>query len=319
MMMKKIVIFAIAVMLLSSCSRLFKKDQPEPPGVKETPEVIAENYVSDAIDYYQAARYREAIAGWKKALNIIPNDSEIHNFMGLAYHRIGELDSAITSFETAVEITPSYHQAWNNLGYMHFLQGSYEKALGFFDEALRVNPNYEQARLNRVKTAEILEGKLKIQAFELVEKSSDSDSLELQILNYRKALEIDSNYVDAWNNLGVSYFYYGNMDSAVISLKKALDKNPDYPPAHNNVAYILDAMGEYDQAIAHYQKAITLRPGYLVAMANLVDTYVHKKDLESAKIILETLRKSNPNHYLVRERIEDYQELFWGNMPEGGE
>jgi len=318
-MMKKIVVLIIVIILLSSCSRIFKKEQPEPPEVKETPEVIAENYVSDAIDFYQAARYREAITGWKKALKIIPNDSEIHNFMGLAYHRIGELDSAITSFETAVEITPTYHQAWNNLGYMHFLQGNYEKALGFFDEALRVNPNYEQARLNRVKTAEILEGKLKIQAFELVEKSSDSDSLELQILNYRKALEIDSNYVDAWNNLGVSYYYYGNMDSAVISLKKALDKNPDYPPAHNNVAYILDAMGEYDQAIAHYQKAITLRPDYLVAMANLVDTYVHKKDLESAKIILETLRKSNPNHYLVRERIEDYQELFWGNMPEGGE
>ena len=156
-------------------------------------------------------------------------------------------------------------------------------------------------------------------AFELVEKTNKTDSLELQIMNYRRALEIDSNYVDAWNNLGVSYYYYGSLDSAVFCLKKALDKNSEYPPAHNNVAYILDAMGEYDQAIAHYQKAITLRPDYLVAMANLVDTYVHKKDLESAKIILETLRKSNPNHYLVRERIEDYQELFWGNMPEGGE
>jgi tetratricopeptide (TPR) repeat protein len=318
-MIKKPLIFIIAVLVLSSCSRLFKKEQAEPPEVKESPEVIAENYVSDAIDYYQAARYREAIGGWKKALRIIPNDAEIHNFMGLAYHRVGELDSAISSFETAVEITPSYHQAWNNLGYMHFLRGNYEKALGFFDEALRVNPNYEQARLNRVKTSEILDGKLKIQAFELVEESSQSDSLELQILNYRKALEIDSNYVDAWNNLGVSYYYYGNLDSAVICLKKALDKNPDYPPAHNNVAYILDAMAEYEKAIVHYQKAIQLRPQYLVAKANLVDTYVHIKDYESAKIILGSLRKSNPNHSLVRERIENYQELLWGNMPEGGE
>jgi Flp pilus assembly protein TadD len=319
MMIKKIVIFSISLLLLSSCSRLFKKEQPEPPDVKESPEVIAENYVSDAIDFYQASRYREAISGWNKALKIIPNDSEVHNFVGLAYHRVGELDSAIISFETAVEILPSYYQAWNNLGYMHFLKGNYEKALGYFDEALRVNPNYEQARLNRVKTAEILEGKLEIMAFELVEETNKTDSLELQILNYRKALEIDSNYVDAWNNLGVSYYYYGNLDSAVLCLKKALDKNPDYPPAHNNVAYILDAMGEYEQAIAHYQKAILLRPNYIVAMANLVDSYVHNKDLESAKIILESMRKSNPNNELVRERIEDYQELFWGNMPEGGE
>ncbi len=318
-MIQKFVIFMVMLALLAGCSGLFKKEKPSPPEVKESPEVIAENYVSDAIDFYQKERYREAISGWKRALTMIPNDSEVHNFMGLAYHRVGQLDSAIYYFERAVEINPTYHQAWNNLGYMNFLQGKYDKAIGFFDEALRVNPNYEQARLNRVKTAEILDGKLKVQAFELVEKSAQMDSLELQILNYRKALEIDSNYVDAWNNLGVSYYYYGNMDSAVLCLKKALDKRPDYPPAHNNVAYLLDALGEYDQAVAHYQKAIQLRPNYVIAMANLVDTYIHKKDYESAKVILETLRKSNPDHYLVRERIEDYQELLWGNMPQGGE
>jgi tetratricopeptide (TPR) repeat protein len=202
---------------------------------------------------------------------------------------------------------------------MNFLKGNYQKALGFFDEAIRANPNYQQARLNRNKTAEIIDGKLKIQAFELVEKTSQFDSLELQITNYRKALEIDSNYVDAWNNLGVAYFYYSNFDSAVLCLKKALDINPDYPPAHNNAGYILDALGEYDKAIVHYQKAIELRPNYLIAMANLLDTYVHKKDYDSAKTLLQGMRSLDPNNYLVRQRIDEYQELLFGNRPQGGE
>jgi tetratricopeptide (TPR) repeat protein len=182
---------------------------------------------------------------------------------------------------------------------------------------LKANPNYSQARLNRQKTAQILDGKLNVQAFELVEKTIEMDSLELQIKNYRKALEIDSNYVDAWNNLGVSYYYYGNLDSAVICLKKTLDKKPDYPPAHNNVAYILDALKEYDKAIAHYQRAIELKPNYIIALANLVDTYVNKKDYESAKEILTALREKHPNNYLVRERVKNYQELLYGNLPEG--
>jgi len=318
-MRKNIFLFVVILLFLSSCSRFFKKEPTPPVETPEQREIIAENYVSDAIDFYQAARYEEAIKTWNKALRIIPNDAEVHNFVGLAHHRLGDLDSAIISFETAVEIDPAYHQAWNNLGYMNFLQGNYEKALRYFDESLQVNPNYEQARLNRQKTAEIIDGRLKIQAFELVEKTSQIDSLELQILNYRKALDVDSNYVDAWNNLGVAYFYYSNFDSAVFCLKKALDINPDYPPAHNNAGYILDALGEYDQAIAHYQKAIKLRPTYIIAMANLVDSYVHKKDYESAKTMLQGLRSMDPNNHLVRQRIEEYQELLFGNVPEGGE
>jgi tetratricopeptide (TPR) repeat protein len=317
-MMKKILIFSITLFMITNCARQVKK-VPPPEGPAETPEIIAENYVSDAIDFYQEQKYSEAITSWKKALQIIPQDAEVQNFVGLAFHRSGKLDSAITHFKQAVMLDTLYYQAWNNLGYMQFLQGNYLDALENFYQSLKANPTYEQARLNYTKASQILEGRLQIQAFELVEKTAIMDSLELQIANYRKALEIDSNYVDAWNNLGVAYFYYSNLDSAVLCLKKALDKNPDYPPAHNNVGYVLDVLGEYDQAIAHYQKAIQLRPNYLIAMANLVDTYMHKKDYDSAKVILDSLRKAEPDNHLVRERIEEYQEILYGNMPQGGQ
>ena len=316
-MKRNLSIFFIFLLLIFSCSRLFKKEAPPPGEVSEAAEIVAENYVSDAIDYYQAKKYQKAIEGWKKALKIISQDAEVNNFVGLAYHRTGKLDSAIVYFKEAVKLDTGYHQAWNNLGYMYFLKSDYPQALSNFDRALKINPNYEQARLNRIKTDQILQGKLSIQAFEIVEKTAKIDSLELQIANYRKALQIDSNYVDAWNNLGVAYFYYSNLDSAVICLRKALDKNPDYPPAHNNVAYILDILGEHDKAIAHYQKAIQLRPNYVIALSNLVDTYVHKQDYDSAREILDALRETNSENYLVRERVDDYQELLYGIMPGG--
>jgi tetratricopeptide (TPR) repeat protein len=317
-MMKKILIFSIAALMIISCAKQVKKTPP-PIEPTETPEIMAENYVSDAIDYYQNQKYAEAITSWKKALQIIPQDAEVQNFIGLAFHRTGKLDSAVIHFQKAVELDSQYYQAWNNLGYMQFLQGNYVAALGNFYKALKANPNYEQASLNFARASEILDGRLQITAFELVENTTKMDSLELQIANYRKALSIDSNYVDAWNNLGVAYFYYSNLDSAVICFKRALDKNPDYPPAHNNAGYVLDVLGEYDQAIAHYQRAIQLRPNYLIAMANLLDSYMHKKDYDSARVILDTLRKAEPNNDLVRERIEEYQEILYGNMPQGGQ
>ena len=117
-------------------------------------------------------------------------------------------------------------------------------------------------------------------------------------------------------------FNDGKYQYAIQAYTLLLSRYPDSPYAGNSkygMANSYENIGEYDQAIVHYQKAIELRPDYLIAMANLVDTYVHKKDYEEAKIILEALRKLNPNHYLVRERIEDYQEILWGTMPQGGE
>ncbi len=319
--MKKTILFSvIAFMLLLSCGTFRKKPSPAPAEKKPvSDEIIAENYVSDGIDFYKAKKYEQAVTNWKKALRLIPKDAEVYNFAGLAFHRLGELDSAITYFEKAVHYDDQYYQAWNNLGYMHFLKSEYQAALPYFDRSLKENPYYEQARLNRKKTIEILQGDLKIKAFELVQQADKLDSLELKIRNYRRALQVDSGYVDAWNNLGVAYYYYGKTDSAVYCIKKALDLNPDYPPAHNNAGYILDAGGDYDQAVRHYQKAIELRPLYVVALANLVDTYVHKKDYLSARQIMEALRENFPENELVRERMKEYPDLLKEDTDKGGE
>lgn len=318
-MKREYFISILLFLLVLSCARQGKKPSPAvQPETREALEVKAENFVSNGIDFYRAKKYDQAIEQWKQALKLIPDDAEVHNFVGLAYHKTGKLDSAIAAYSEAVKYDPQYHQAWNNLGYMYFLKGDYQTALKHFKKSLQENPNYTQARLNLEKTEQIVSGKLPIQAFELVEKTSRIDSLELQIKQYRQALQIDSNYVDAWNNLGVAYYYYGNLDSAVYCIRKALDKNPDYPPAHNNAGFILDAMGDYQKAIAHYQKAIHLRPDYVVALVNLVDTYVNAKDLDSARTTLKALQESFGENILVRERVREYQDLLNQTNDGGG-
>ncbi|NOX36894.1 MAG: tetratricopeptide repeat protein [Calditrichaeota bacterium] len=295
-----------------------KKPAPPPPTPEEI-EIEMENYVSNGIDYFKRQNFRKAIEQWKKALQLIPEDAEVHNFLGIAYHRVGELDSAILAFQTATRLDPEYYQAWNNIGYMYFLKGDYKGALVYFDRAIEINPYYEQALLNREKCQEIIEGKLPIQALEIYESAARLDSLELKIRNYKKALAIDSNYVDAWNNLGVAYYYYGYVDSAIICFKKALALNPDHPEVHNNIAFILDASGRYEDAISHYQKAIKLRPTYVTAMINLGDTYFHMKDFESARKIWELARQIDPNDPDIDQRLARILEKSSGTEPEGGQ
>ncbi len=287
---------------MAGCAVFVKKPAPPPPSPEEI-EIQMENYVSNGIDYFKRQNFRKAIEQWKKALALIPEDAEVHNFLGIAYHRVGRLDSAIREFQAATRLDPEYYQAWNNIGYMYFLKGDYRGALVYFEKAIEINPYYEQALLNREKCQEIIEGRLPIQALEIYENAARMDSLELKIQNYKKALSIDSNYVDAWNNLGVAYYYYGYVDSAVYCFKKALRLNPDHPEVHNNIAFILDASGRYQDAISHYQQAIRLRPTYVTAMINLGDTYFHIKDFESARKIWELARQIDPNDPDIDQRL----------------
>jgi len=247
--------------------------------------------------------YKNAISQWEKALEYIPKDAEVHNFMGIAYHRLGKLDSSIVEYQRAISLKPDYYQAWNNLGYILFFKGDYAQALEKFRKALQINPQYQQAQLNYRTSKAIMDGKLSLKAFELVENAAKIDSLEFQIKNFRRALQIDSNYVDAWNNLGVAYYYYGNIDSAAICLKKALELNPENPEVLNNIAYLLDFNGDYQAAIFYYQKALKIRPDYLTAMSNLGDAYLHAGDRESAQKIWEGALKLAPEDIWIKRKL----------------
>lgn len=300
-MFKTYSFFFLLIFIFSGCGIFVKK---KPPLTKEETEILAENYVETGIDYFDQEEFQKSIVEWKKALEYIPMDAEVHNFLGIAYHRVGHLDSSIAEYKKAVALDPNYHQAVNNTGYIYFLRGEYQTALQYFDRALNINPSYQQAILNRQKCKEIMDGRLKIAAFELFENANAMDSLELKIQNYRKALEIDSNYVDAWNNLGVAYHYYGYIDSAVYCLKRGLSINPEHPQVNNNIAFLLDGSGDFEAAVYYYQKAILAKPDYLVALVNLGDTYHSMKDYDSAQTMWEAALKLNPGDSWLKEKLD---------------
>jgi len=256
----------IALFLLDCGGSVKRKPAPGPAPETISPEARAEEFVQAGIRDFKEKEFPAAVKNWQNALELIPEDSEVHNFLGIGYHRLGLLDSAIEEYKRAINLKNDYYQAYNNLGYIYFLKGQYAAALQNFQKALDIRPDYEQARLNYEKCREIMSGRLPLKAFELVETASGLDSLQQKIAMYRQALAVDSNYTDAWNNLAVAYYYYGNPDSAVFCLKKALSKNPDHPEVLNNIGFILDDNGDYKSAIAYYQKAIRIKPDYVVAM-----------------------------------------------------
>jgi len=70
-----------------------------------------------------------AIAAWKKALEVNPDDPFANNNLGLHLMAKGQLDDAIPHFVKAVDLKPNYADAQNNLGIALLQKGKVDEAI----------------------------------------------------------------------------------------------------------------------------------------------------------------------------------------------
>ena len=115
------------------------------------------------------------------------------------------------------------------------------------------------------------------------------------IENYRKALQINPNFAEALNNLGIALAAKGRFDEAIENYRKALQINPNFSDALNNLGIALAAKGRFDEAIENYRKAIQINPNFAEALNNLGIALAAKGRFDEA---IENYRQAlqiNPN------------------------
>ncbi len=211
----------------------------------------AEAHNSLGIALKDRGRLNEAIASFGQALQIKPDFAEAHNNLGAALKDGGRLDDAIASFSKALHFKPDFAQAHNNLGMALKDRGRPDEAVASFREAVQASPGFAQAHNN------------------LGIALQDQGRLEEAIASYGEALRSRPDYAEAHNNLGVALKDQGRLDEAVASFGKALQVRPGFAQAHNNLGIALQGQGRLDAAIESFSKALQIRSGYAEAHNNL--------------------------------------------------
>jgi Flp pilus assembly protein TadD len=74
--------------------------------------------------------------------------------------------------------------------------------------------------------------------------------------HYRRALEIKRDYAEAQGNLCIALAFCGQVDEAIALYRNDLEMKPDLARGHNNLGMALAARGRIDEAVSHYRKAI---------------------------------------------------------------
>ncbi|MGC2047907.1 MAG: tetratricopeptide repeat protein, partial [Gallionella sp.] len=84
----------------------------------------------------------EAVACYRRALQIRPNFAMTHFNLGNTLKDLGRLDEAAVSYRRALEIKPDYAEAQCNLGVVLKEQGKLDEAVACYRRVLSLNPGF---------------------------------------------------------------------------------------------------------------------------------------------------------------------------------
>lgn len=99
---------------------------------------------------------------------------------------------------------------------------------------------------------------------------------------YKEALELDPNYVFAWDNMGICYRRIGNAKEAIESYQKSIALFPRGTFAHINLGLLYAFQEKFDLAIAEYKKVVEINPSDPEGYYGLTMVYINAKQYENA-------------------------------------
>jgi len=156
---------------------------------------------------------------------------------------LGEDSVAIELFKHAVALDPRFAAAYAELAHAYglrilwFVPGdldAFEKGLVAVEQALRLDPDLAEAHYARAW---------------LLATPAGHWALEQAIQEFRRAIELNPNFADAHDWLGVMYWHIGLLEKAADEFRKVLAGDPGNRLAQSRMGQVLVYEGKYEEGL----------------------------------------------------------------------
>lgn len=169
-------------------------------------------------------------------------------------------------------------------------QSMLTEAAGHLQEAINIHPTYKNAYLLLGNCYNYLK------------------QFDQSIANYRKALELDPGYEEAYNNLSITLQqagrYYGeeqgDLARAIQYLEQAYQMNPDDYETVRLLGVAYGIGGDVQRAIEYFTKGVELEPNNAGAWYDLGSAYYNAQMPEQGNAYIQKALEINPN--IAQER-----------------
>jgi tetratricopeptide (TPR) repeat protein len=163
----------------------------------------------------------EAIINYRKAIEIDPTISLVHNNLGALLKKRGQMDEAIAEYRKAIEIEPGFAAAHFNLGVALDAVGRTDEAFDHYRLAAEADPELVPAHVN------------------LADSLRSLGRMDDAIAEYRKALDLDPKSAPVHFNLAVALSDHGRLDEAIAHFQAALQLDPSNRQVRANLVRVL--------------------------------------------------------------------------------
>lgn len=196
-------------------------------------------------------KYTESMTLVNEALRLEPTAARGYYLKGYIHMETRDTSRAISSFRTAVEQDPEDFSSYMLLGQLSAARGD-PLAEQYYNTALDLRPDAVEALYGKGVWAQ----------------DHGHDSLALAC--YDRIKEIDPRNALAWHNSGwVKMEHLGDLPGAKADLSRAIDINTNYADAWYNRGVAMERTNELDSAAANYQLCMGIDPSHLLAATAL--------------------------------------------------
>jgi tetratricopeptide (TPR) repeat protein len=197
-----------------------------------------------------------ALEAWRALSSINANRPDYFCMLGRVAQNLGRWAYAEEAFLNATRVDEELPLAKTLLGSLFLTRtdgdrlANARKAKEWLEQAVAVAPN--QASLSFLGSAYQRLGE------RVAAKAA-----------FRKVIELDETYVEAYINLGLLLSADGQAIEAEGLLRKAVQLNPDSPRAHGALGVLLEELGHYAEAEAELKRTLELNPSDSIARNRL--------------------------------------------------
>lgn len=222
---------------------------------------------------------------------------------GLLLHsELGKHVEALKAYEQALQINPKDSHTWNYIGLIHFYETKLpNKAREAFENAIAADETNHHAWHNLANTF--------CQHLKMPHEAVE---------HYERAINIQPQFWLAWGGLGwVLTNSLKRHDEAIKAFRKAVELNPHDFQSWNNLGYVFHHNTvDLAQAQENYRRSLAENPKYDVAIRNLGNLLVLKREYREARKLWgdATAQMPDDSHTwksygnLLRDHLHDYPE-----------
>lgn len=269
--------------------------------------------------WHQQGYWRDSLTLFDHTVRVTSDNYLAYNNRGHALYAAGRVDEAIADYRRSLEINPAYADAGNNLGHALAERGQPAAAIPLYRTALAAKPGHREIMVNLANALSDL-GQLD-EATRLYEEVLTREPQHVNALNglgvvlaqrgrldeavarFTTALQADPGNAAAHGNLGNVAAMAGRRDEAVRHYQQALALKPDSSTWYN-LATLQRELGRTSDAVASYSRAVALNATNADAQAMLGFLLAQQGRREDAARHLRLALQARPDHAQAKAWLE---------------